>query len=276
LLRVCYDPVIFRGRSRAVIRKGLRCAKFYGQIGGILGVRFGAFTLDASARQLLNGSRPIHLSPKAFDLLELLVQRRPAALSKLDIHRQLWPDTFVTDGSLAVLVAEIRAALGDDVRKPVFLRTLHRFGYAFVGPVTETVTRTGSTGRAVQCWLASDNERARLAPGENVVGRDPLANIRVGLDPAADLRIDAAGISRRHALVVVADEAVTLHDLSSKNGTFANEVRVTTPVLLHDGDEIRLGSVSLQFRRVTDVSATKTQAVAREQALTVDESARRR
>jgi hypothetical protein len=176
----------------------------------------------------------------------------------------------VTDGSLAVLVAEIRAALGDNVRQPVFMRTLHRFGYAFVGPVVETGTRADSTLRAVQCWLASDNERARLEPGDNVVGRDPLASIRVGLDPAADLRIDAAGISRRHALVVVAEEAVTLHDLSSKNGTFANEVRVTTPVLLHDGAEIRLGSVSLQFRRVTDVSATKTQDVAHEQTSTVE------
>src|SRR5262245_17053952 len=190
-------------------------------------------------------------------------------MSKLDIHRQLWPDTFVTDGSLAVLVAEIRAALGDNVRQPVFMRTLHRFGYAFVGPVVETVT-ADSPLRAVQCWLASDNERARLEPGDNVIGRDPFASIRVGLDPAADLRVDAAGISRRHALVVVAEETITLHDLSSKNGTFVNEVRVTTPVLLHDGAEIRLGSVSLQFRRVTDVSATKTQEVADEQTSTVE------
>ena len=191
-------------------------------------------------------------------------------MSKVDIHRQLWPDTFVTDGSVAVLVAEIRAALGDNVRKPLFIRTLHRFGYAFVGPAMETVTGAGSTPRAVQCWLAADNDRARLEPGDNVVGRDPLASIRVGLDPAADLRIDATGISRRHALIVVAEEAVTLHDLSSKNGTFANEVRVTAPVPLHDGAAIRLGSVSLQFRRVTDVSATKTQEVAHQQASTVE------
>jgi FHA domain len=190
-------------------------------------------------------------------------------MSKVDIHRRLWPDTFVTDGSLAVLVAEIRGALGDNVRQPVFLRTLHRFGYAFVGPEVETVTRVDSTLPTVQCWLASDTDRARLEPGDNVVGRDPLATIRVGLDPAADLRIDAAGISRRHALLVVAGEAVTLHDLSSKNGTFANEVRVTTPVLLHDGAEIRLGSVSLRFRRVTDASVTKTQDVAHEHASTV-------
>ena len=113
-------------------------------------------------------------------------------MSKPDIHRQLWPDTFVTDGSLAVLVAEIRAALGDNVRQPVFMRTLHRFGYAFVGPVGRQF-RADSTLRAVQCWLASDNERVRLEPGDNVVGRDPLASIRVGLDPAADLRIDQPG-----------------------------------------------------------------------------------
>src|SRR5262245_45853675 len=191
-------------------------------------------------------------------------------MSKRDIHRQLWPDTFVTDGSVAVLVAEIRAALGDNVRQPVFMRTLHRFGYAFVAPVVEAVTRADSTPRAVQCWLASGNERAPLEAGDNVVGRDPLANIRVGLDPAADLRIDAAGISRRHALVVVAEETITLHDLSSKNGTFVNEVRVTTPVLLHDGAEVRLGSVSLQFRRVADVCAQYTQEVADEQTSSVE------
>jgi hypothetical protein len=182
-------------------------------------------------------------------------------MSKLDIHRQLWPDTFVTDGSLAVLVAEIRAALGDDVRQPVFLRTLHRFGYEFVGPVMATVTRADSTLRAVQCWLASDNERARLEPGDNVVGRDPSRVIRVASTP-----------QRISASTQPGSRGVTPWSLSrkrrsrsttslSKNGTFANEVRVTTPVLLNDGAEIRLGSVSLQLRRITDVSATKTQEV---------------
>jgi DNA-binding winged helix-turn-helix (wHTH) protein len=66
-------------------------------------------------------------------------------MSKPDIHRQLWPDTFVTDGSLAVLVAEIRAALGDNVRQPVFLRTLHRFGYAFVSTTSPARTERSPT-----------------------------------------------------------------------------------------------------------------------------------
>ena len=223
----------------------------------MLSVTFGAFTLDARTRQLLSGNRPIHLSPKAFDLLAMLVEQRPAATSKGDIHQRLWPQTFVSDGNLAVLVAEIRSALGDNVQHPVFVRTLHRFGYAFVAHATDTSPPVTST-TATECWLASDTDRAPLVAGDNVVGRDPAASIRVGLDPAADLRVAAAGVSRRHALLTVTDAAVTLHDLSSKNGTFADEVRVTTPVQLRDGACIRLGSVSLQFRRLTDAGATQT------------------
>src|SRR4029077_5821013 len=110
-----------------------------------------------------------------------------------DIHQRLWPNTFVSDGSLAVLVAEIRGALGDDVQHPMFVRTLHRFGYAFVAQATDTSTPV--TSAAAQCWLASDTDRAPLLTGDNVVGRDPDASIRVGLDPAADLRVAAAGVS---------------------------------------------------------------------------------
>ncbi len=218
---------------------------------------FGAFTLDAGARQLSRGSLPVRLSPKAFDLLAMLVRERPAAMSKGDIHQRLWPHTFVSDGSLAVLVAEIRSVLGDNVHQPVFVRTLHRFGYAFVAQATEASTPETSAA-AARCWLASDNDRAPLVAGDNVVGRDPSASIRLGSDPAADLRIAADGVSRRHALLTVTDTAVTLHDLSSKNGTFADGVRVTAPVTLRDGACIRLGSVSLQFRRLTDATDTQT------------------
>ncbi len=134
-------------------------------------VTFGAFTLDARTRQLLSSSRPLHLSPKAFDLLAMLLQERPSAMSKGDIHQRLWPDTFVSDGSLAVLVAEIRGVLGDNVRQPVFVRTLHRFGYAFVAHATDTPPPP-TAAAATQCWLASDTDRAPLVAGANVVGRE--------------------------------------------------------------------------------------------------------
>src|SRR6266699_652694 len=99
-------------------------------------VTFGSFTLDAGARQLCRGRDPIHLSPKAFDLLALLVHRRPEALSKSQILDTLWPDTFVSEGNLAVLIKEIRDAIGDTAQRPTFIRRVQRFGSAFSGIAT--------------------------------------------------------------------------------------------------------------------------------------------
>ena len=103
---------------------------------------FGPFTLDDETRQLLRGTDPIHLSPKAFELLKALVEVRPRALSKAELHEQLWPDTFVTDANLGILIAEIRSALSDDARAPRYVRTLHGFGYAFSG-IAARLTRAG-------------------------------------------------------------------------------------------------------------------------------------
>jgi DNA-binding winged helix-turn-helix (wHTH) protein len=224
-------------------------------------VTFAAFTLDPATRQLLCGGRPVAISPKAFDLLALLVEKRPAAVSKAEMHSRLWPDSFVSDGNLTVLMTELRNALGDDARHPSYLRTLHRFGYAFIAPASETSMAVMTTRATPHCWLVTGMDRAALSGGENVVGRGGLADIRVGLDAAADLRTDAAGVSRRHALIVVSTADVTLQDLSSKNGTFADDVRVTAPVLLIDGACIRFGSLSVQFRRVADGSPTATQKI---------------
>ena len=87
----------------------------------------------STRRQLTRAGREIHLEPKAFELLSALVLERPKALSKADLQERLWPGTFVAEANLSNLVAEIRAALGDPARAPLFVRTVHRFGYAFCG-----------------------------------------------------------------------------------------------------------------------------------------------
>jgi DNA-binding winged helix-turn-helix (wHTH) protein len=221
-------------------------------------INFGAFTLDWQTRQLLQDTRPVPLSPKALELIAMLVEQRPAAVSKAAIHQQLWPDTFVSDGNVAVLVADIRRALGDNARRPLFVRTIHRFGYAFVAAAAEVERSTTLERSATTCWLASGHERIPLHLGENVLGRGPIATVRVGLDPAADLRSDPEGISRRHAMIVVTDTVATLHDLSSKNGTFVDGVRVTSPVKLVHGSQIRFGGVLVHFRQLIDGSSTRT------------------
>ena len=87
---------------------------------------FGPFAIDSETRQLRRGQADLHLSPKAFDLLCLLLEHRPKVLEKPDLHAQMWPDTHVVDGSLNVLITEIRRALGDDPSDARFIRTVHR------------------------------------------------------------------------------------------------------------------------------------------------------
>ncbi len=96
---------------------------------------FGEFVLDDEARQLSGDEKPVHLTPKAFELLEFLIERRPRAVSKADLSERLWPETHVTEANLPVLVHEVREALGDDPHDANWVRTVARFGYAFCGDV---------------------------------------------------------------------------------------------------------------------------------------------
>ncbi len=95
-------------------------------------ISFGEFVLDLDSRELRRGAGPVRLSPKAFQLLEILATNRPKALSKADLQDRLWPDTFVVEKNLANLVSEIRQALGNSPSAADgFIRTVPRHGYAF-------------------------------------------------------------------------------------------------------------------------------------------------
>jgi DNA-binding winged helix-turn-helix (wHTH) protein len=93
-----------------------------------LRLRFSELVFDSDARRLIRGGEPVHLEPKAFELLELLLERRPAAVAKAAIRDRLWPRTFVSESSLTTLAAQLRKALGEDGAR---IRTVHGFGYAF-------------------------------------------------------------------------------------------------------------------------------------------------
>jgi DNA-binding winged helix-turn-helix (wHTH) protein len=212
--------------------------------------RFGPFTLDPHARQLLRGPEQIHLSPKAFDLLAALVDARPNVVSKDALQKALWPDTFVAEANLSNLVAEIRQSLGDSVRAPQFIRTVHRFGYAFCGTAA-TIAAAPRESAPVKCWIESGLNRFPMSRGEYVIGRDP----------DTDIRLESASVSRRHARIVVTDEGATLEDFGSKNGTYHNDTRVADPVPLRNGDQIRVGSLRLLFNvRASDSTETQVES----------------
>ena len=74
----------------------------------IVRLQFDDLTFDSDTRQLWIGKKEVRLSPKAFDLLALLIAQRPKAVSKHEIREHLWPGTFVSDSSLPSLISEIR------------------------------------------------------------------------------------------------------------------------------------------------------------------------
>ena len=211
---------------------------------------FGDCEFDPGRRILLRHGRPAPLSPKAFQLLELLVDRRPEAVAKSELLEHLWADVFVSDASLHNLVAEIRSALGDNPRAARYIRTVPRFGYAFQAearPAARDISSAQSPGPRI----VSGNREWLLGEGSNLVGRDRGCSVR----------IDSPTLSRRHACIVIDGVGATLEDLDSKNGTYLNGLPVTRPVVLNDGDGIRVGSVEITFRAETMLPSTVTRHV---------------
>src|SRR5205814_414324 len=100
---------------------------------------FGPFVFDPDRRLLLREGERVKLTPKAFDLLAILIERRPNAVSKEDLYEMLWPETFVQPASLDALVAKIRTALDDSGRESRYVRTAYGFGFAFdIGDTPKT------------------------------------------------------------------------------------------------------------------------------------------
>jgi DNA-binding winged helix-turn-helix (wHTH) protein len=213
-------------------------------------LRFGDLVLDFDARDLRRGAESIPLSPKAYQLLEILAAHRPKALSKVELQERLWPDTFVVEKNLVNLVAEIRAALGDDPTRARFVRTVPRFGYAFRDATGETVEQNLIPERRPYFRLRWADGRAVLKEGAHVLGRDP----------DLELFIDAPGVSRRHAVINVSGAEATIEDLGSKNGTFIEDRPVMAATPLGDGDVIRLGSVDVTFNVASARNSTRTEA----------------
>ena len=212
-------------------------------------LRFSDFVFDSDSRRLTRGGEPVHLEPKTYELLELLLERRPAAVAKAAIHDRLWPRTFVSESSLTTLAAQLRKALGEDGGR---IRTVHGFGYAFDGEVAcldAPFPPSAAPGAAAGPCLVWQDQVFALGEGENVLGRDP----------AAQVLVDVPGVSRRHARVVRRGAQAVLEDLESKNGTFVGERRVERPTPLADRDHLRLGRTVLVYRVGRQPGSTETE-----------------
>lgn len=213
---------------------------------------FGDCRLDLDARRLFRGPREVHLSPKAFELLKALIAARPRALAKEELLAQVWPGVFVSDASLARVVNQVRAGVGDSARHPRIIRTVHGFGYAFVADVDDSPRfklPRSKKGDGV-CYLVLGHRTFPLSEGAHVVGREPEVTVW----------LDSPKVSRQHARLVVTGERVTIEDLGSKNGTFVRGERIRTQVALQPGDTIDVGPFALDFRKISASRSTETAA----------------
>ncbi len=212
---------------------------------GIGVVRFSRFVLDARRRIVSRDGQRVHLTPKAFDLLTTLIEQAPRVVSKDELHRHLWPDTFVTDATIAGVVKEVRRALGNQPSGEPLVRTAHGVGFAFTGTIQTGEIHVRADDRY---WLVSGSRRLRLGEGANDIGRDPSAAVW----------LDSPQASRLHARITIADDAVTLEDLGSKNGTLVNDRPITEPTRLSDGDAIHIGTAVFVFRVTSRMASTET------------------
>lgn len=106
--------------------------------------RFGPFRIEPQERRLFRQDVEIHLQPKTFDTLVLLIERRGHLVSKDDLMNQLWPDQIVTEHSITRCIREVRKALGDSHTNSQYIETIPKGGYRFVAPVEELIRQTES------------------------------------------------------------------------------------------------------------------------------------
>jgi DNA-binding winged helix-turn-helix (wHTH) protein/TolB-like protein/Flp pilus assembly protein TadD len=98
---------------------------------------FGSFRLDVKERELSKDGKVLALSPKAFDTLLILVERRGSLVEKDELMSLLWPDSFVEESSISQNVSVLRKTLGERSGDRQFIETIPKRGYRFVAAVTE-------------------------------------------------------------------------------------------------------------------------------------------
>jgi len=208
---------------------------------------FEQFCLDTDRKELIRGGEPVHLTPRAFRLFELLIRQRPKALSKRELLEQVWAGAIVEESNLKTLVLEIRSALEERGGNPSIIRTVYGYGYAFGGTAGESEVPDASPTVLQVRW---HKRELTLPEGSHLIGRRPDCAIT----------IEEPSVSRVHARLEVSRIGMVVEDLRSKNGTFVDGRRIAAVTELLPRCVIRFGEVDVELRRL-DVGPDSTQTV---------------
>src|SRR5262245_54146370 len=129
---------------------------------------FGSFRLDPAERSLRRDGVPVQLTPKMFDILIFLVERNGQLVSKDELMRAVWPDTFVEDANLTVNISSLRKALGETGNGHQYIETVQRRGYRFGAEVRE---RGGAEAKAVEAAAQQEQVTSPRDGGGRVSAR---------------------------------------------------------------------------------------------------------
>src|SRR5215212_4238310 len=141
--------------------KGMEGKRLYG---------FGPFLLDPAERVLTREGQPVPLTPKAFDLLVVLVENGGHLLGKKDLMEAVWPDSFVEEGNLTFTISSLRKALGEDRKEHQYIETVPRSGYRFVAGVRVLKGDSGG-GAGADAARPRDDEPAGEALADGAAPR---------------------------------------------------------------------------------------------------------
>jgi DNA-binding winged helix-turn-helix (wHTH) protein/TolB-like protein/Tfp pilus assembly protein PilF len=130
---------------------------------------FGSFRLDPANRQLLDQGRALSLTPKALEILVVLVQNGNRLTTKEELMRRVWPDSFVEEANLTVNISALRKLLGETVDGRQYIQTVPKSGYRFSVPVS-VVEEKGQT------VSVEDNGKPRQTNPIATSGQVPINN----------------------------------------------------------------------------------------------------
>ncbi len=193
--------------------------------------RLGEWLVEPKLNRLSSELGVVQLEPRAMDLLVFLARHPGEVLSRETLIDGVWQTRFVGEAVLRNTVAALRRSLRDRAADPRYIETISKRGYRLIAEVVGAGPRPVEAAPGISVKLTWDGAEITLAAGENLIGRDEHAAVR----------IDSAEVSRRHARLTVTGGTATLQDLGSKNGTYRNGHRLESVEALADGDEIWIG-----------------------------------
>jgi tetratricopeptide (TPR) repeat protein/DNA-binding winged helix-turn-helix (wHTH) protein len=163
--------------------------------------RFGDVEVDLARGCVRRGGTELHLRQQTFQVMVYLLQNRERIVTKDELLGSIWKETSVTDDALVQCVMDIRRAIGDDSRRPHFIKTLPKVGYRFISPVEEhtvppqTSAEVPAVGSSLGDVDRGNHDHSQVTPEISAVllpeARTGASQRRVGLIAAAIVLVTA-------------------------------------------------------------------------------------